>query len=210
MTRRWTWPAIAGVLLLAGLAGGMLYPRLSERVAPSLPVPESALPEPQAGTLTISKPKPVPALAFVDGDGRALSLDAFKGRVVLLNLWATWCVPCRREMPTLDRLQARLGGPAFTVVALSIDRQGVSVVKPFYQQLGLTSLALYVDRSGQAVSALGALGVPITVLIDRDGQEIGRRLGPADWDSEPIVALIRQHLDPVSGGARSAGARPAP
>jgi thiol-disulfide isomerase/thioredoxin len=210
MTRRWTWPAIAGVLLLAGLAGGMLYPRLAERVARSLPVPEGALPEPQGGTLIIGKPRPVPALAFVDGDGRALSLDAFKGRVVLLNLWATWCVPCRKEMPTLDRLQARLGGPTFTVVALSIDRQGVSVVKPFYQQLGLTSLVLYVDRSGQAVSALGAVGVPITVLIDRDGQEIGRRLGPADWDSEPIVALIRQHLDPVPGGAQSAGARPAP
>jgi thiol-disulfide isomerase/thioredoxin len=135
-------------------------------------------------------PRPVPALAFIDGDGTPKTVADFAGRVVLLNIWATWCVPCRAEMPALDRLQAKLGGPDFQVVALSIDRKGLEVVKPFYAELGLSSLGIYLDRAGTAARALATVGVPTTLLIDREGREIGRKVGPAQWDEPNAIALI--------------------
>ncbi len=140
------------------------------------------------------QPRAVPDLHFVDAEGHPLSLADFRGRALLLNTWATWCVPCRKEMPTLDRLQAKLGSPEFQVVALSIDRQGVSVIKPFYKELGLKALGIYVDQSGKAAGDLKAPGVPVTLLVDREGREIARKLGPAEWDSPEMIALIRQHL----------------
>lgn len=143
----------------------------------------------------------MPELQFIDGDGRGLSLADFRGRVVLLNVWATWCVPCRQEMPTLDRLQAKLGSPNFQVVALSIDRAGVSVVKQFYQELGLTALVTYVDQSGKAAGSLGTVGIPTTLLVDRDGQEVARKVGPAEWDSPEVIALIRRQLRTGSADA---------
>jgi len=121
---------------------------------------------------------------------KAAKLANFHGKVVLLNLWATWCGPCREEMPTLDRLQAKLGGPDFEVVALSIDQEGVAVVKDFYEELGLKALSIFVDESMTAPVALKALGVPTTLLISREGQEIGRHTGPAEWDSPEVKALI--------------------
>jgi len=96
----------------------------------------------------------VAELRFVDGAVRRLSLADFAGKAVLLNLWATWCASCRKEMPALDRLQARLGGPAFEVVALSIDRDGLEMIEPFYAELGLRSLGIYWDRSGMATVLL--------------------------------------------------------
>ena len=140
-------------------------------------------------------PRPVPALAFVDRDDVTKSLADFKGRVVLLNIWATWCVPCRAEMPALDRLQAKLGGPDFEVVPLSIDRKGLNVVKPFYAELGLKSLSIYIDQSGDAAHTLETVGVPTTLLIDRDGHELGRKLGPAEWDQQDAVALIQRAIE---------------
>ena len=98
--------------------------------------------------------------------------------MVLLNLWATWCVPCRKEMPALDRVQARLGGPDFEVVAMSIDRKGLPAVQAFYAELGLKALAIHVDGSGGAASQLGALGLPTTLLVDAQGYEVGRAVGP--------------------------------
>ena len=140
-------------------------------------------------------PRPVPPLAFVDRDGVVKSLADFKGRVVLLNIWATWCVPCRAEMPALDRLQANLGGADFEVVPLSIDRKGLEVVKPFYTELGLKVLGIYVDQSGDAAHALETVGVPTTLLIDRDSRELGRKLGPARWDEPEAIALIRRAIE---------------
>ena len=151
---------------------------------------------------TLDQPRPLPELHFVDGNGQAMTFTDFRGRVVLLNLWATWCVPCRKEMPTLDRLQAKLGGPDFQVVPLSIDRQGLSVVKPFYKELGLKALGIYVDRSGKAASDLGAVGIPTTLLVDRKGRELGRKVGPAEWDSPATVEMIRRYLKPPSGAGQ--------
>ncbi|MGH7091060.1 MAG: TlpA disulfide reductase family protein, partial [Stellaceae bacterium] len=96
----------------------------------------------------LAAPRALPALSFRDGTGKTVALGDFAGRVVLLNLWATWCVPCRQEMPALDRLQAKLGGPAFAVVPLSIDRQGIEVVRSFYREHGHEALAIYLDPDG--------------------------------------------------------------
>jgi len=111
-------------------------------------------------------PKAVAAISFRDEGGQVRTLADFKGKVVLLNLWATWCVPCREEMPALDRLQAVLGGPDFEVVPLSIDR-AVDAVKKFYAETGVHNVGIFIDTSGQAARSLGAVGVPTTLLIDR-------------------------------------------
>ena len=140
-------------------------------------------------------PKPVPELTFLDGEGNEVALADFEGDVVVLNLWATWCAPCRREMPSLDRLQAELGDDGLTVVALSLDRGDVAKVRDFFAELGIANLAIYQDPKGAAGRALGAPGLPTTVVIDRAGQEVGRLLGPAEWDSEAAIALLRSILD---------------
>ena len=147
-----------------------------------------------AGFAVYESPRPLPEIRFENGQGEAMSLADFRGKVVLLNIWATWCAPCRREMPTLDRLQATLGGPDFQVVALSIDRNGLPVVQEFYAEVGLETLPIYVDQSGKAQRALRVLGVPTTLLIDREGKEIGRLLGPAEWDSPEMVGFLRDYL----------------
>ena len=141
------------------------------------------------------KAKPLPELQFQDGAGRPRSLAEFRGKVVLLNIWATWCTPCREEMPALDRLQARLGGPAFEVVALSIDQQGPQAVRKFFDEVGVKSLTLYIDPSVQAGFKLKTIGLPTTVIVDRAGREIGRRVGPAQWDSPKLVEELRQIIE---------------
>ena len=135
------------------------------------------------------QPRDVPEIRFADRASRSLSLADFRGRVVLLNIWATWCVPCRKEMPTLDRLQARLGSDEFVVIALSIDRDAASVER-FYREIGIEKLAIYRDPTGRVPNVLGIPGVPATLLINRDGREIARKMGEADWDGPAMVSLI--------------------
>lgn len=151
------------------------------------------------------EPKPVPPLAFVDGEGGRVDLDAFSGKLVLLNLWATWCGPCVKEMPSLDRLQAQLGGDAFQVVALSLDRGGRGVVEPFYQKTGVSHLALYLDPGSASMQALGLRGLPTTLLVDGEGRELGRVEGAVEWDSPEVVAFLRQRMGRGSGPARDRG-----
>jgi thiol-disulfide isomerase/thioredoxin len=162
---------------------------------------ELAEAEAPAGFVVHESPRPLPDVQFENARGEAMSLADFRGKVVLLNIWATWCAPCRREMPTLERLQAELGGSDFEVVALSIDRQGLSVVKAFYDELGLQELGMYLDTSAKAPRELSALGVPTTLLIDREGNEVGRLLGPAAWDSPEMVAFIRGQIQRPSGAS---------
>jgi thiol-disulfide isomerase/thioredoxin len=147
-------------------------------------------------------PRPLPEIRFENGDGEAMSLADFRGNIVLLNIWATWCAPCRREMPTLERLRAELGGPDFEVVALSIDRQGLPAVREFYAEVSLETLPIYVDQTGAAQRALNALGLPTTLLLDREGNEVGRLLGPAEWDSPEMVAFLRDYLERTSAHER--------
>ena len=142
----------------------------------------------------LDTPAAVPEISFADVAGQPKTLADYSGRVVLLNIWATWCAPCRKEMPTLDRLQAKLGGPDFEVIALSMDRKGPDVVKKFYAEIGVTHLALNIDTSAKAMFALNAVGLPMTLLIDRDGKEIGRLIGPAEWDAPDMVDFIRGRI----------------
>lgn len=148
-------------------------------------------------------PKPVPALDFTDGAGRTLDLESFRGRVVLLNLWATWCGPCVREMPTLDRLQAALGGEGFEVVALSLDRKGADVVAPFFKRYHLDHLSMYFTSTA-ATRILGANGLPTTYLIDRRGRVVGTLVGSAEWDSPRAKALIRHYMGLAADGIENA------
>ncbi len=145
--------------------------------------------EPSRNFIIHDAPKSIAAIQFEDADGRPRSLTDFRGKVVLLNIWATWCVPCRKEMPTLDRLQAKLGGADFEVVALSIDRR-MDAVRKFFTEVGIQKLAMYLDSSAKATRELGAVGLPTTLLVDREGREIGRLIGPAEWDAPEIAAFI--------------------
>jgi len=133
---------------------------------------------------------PVPNLSFKRSDGQELTLADLRGKAVLLNIWATWCLSCRTEMPALDRLQAKLGNEKFEVVALSVDRDGEEVVTPFFSATGVKNLAMYLNPEGDAVRAFKITGLPTTVLIGRDGTERRRWVGPKEWDAPEVVAEI--------------------
>lgn len=139
-------------------------------------------------------PRPLPEITFQAEFGTELSLADFSGGYVLLNLWATWCVPCREEMPTLDALQEKLGGDEFEVVALSVDRAGRRVVREFYREVGIQHLGLYIDPSMKSSFAL-AVGLPTTVFVDRQGQEIGRLVGSAHWDTPEMIKTIQTLME---------------
>ena len=132
---------------------------------------------------SIRSPSPCPTSPSQDGAGKPLKLSDWKGRVVLVNLWATWCAPCRKEMPDLAKLQKELGSDQFEVVAISVDRKGAEASSAFLKETGADNLKLYVEPTTKIVSELQSAGLPATILVDRQGREIGRLLGPADWAS---------------------------
>lgn len=136
----------------------------------------------------------LPDTAFQDGAGKLVKLSDWKGRVVLVNLWATWCAPCRKEMPDLARLQKELGSDQFEVVAISVDRKGAEASAAFLKETGADNLKLYVEPSTRIVTDFQSPGLPATILIDRQGREIGRLLGPALWASPEAIALIKAAL----------------
>lgn len=128
---------------------------------------------------------------FNGPDGKEMTLDDLKGKVVLLNLWATWCAPCRKEMPHLDQLQRDMGSDQFEVVAVSVDRGSAAKSKQFLAEVGATALRFYHDPTAQAGFSFMAIGMPTTLLFDRAGREIGRLVGPAEWHSDDAKNLIR-------------------
>jgi thiol-disulfide isomerase/thioredoxin len=138
------------------------------------------------------QPQPLPEIVFSDDEGARLTLDAWRGKVVLLNVWATWCGPCRAEMPTLDRLEAALGGEAFEVVALSIDRAGTGVVRRFFDEIGISHLRLFIDETGATLRTLKVFGLPATILVGADGRELARLLGPAEWDTPKMIVFFKE------------------
>jgi len=144
------------------------------------------------------EPQPLTDLVFANEAGEPRSLEDWRGKVVLLNVWATWCAPCRAEMPTLDRLQQRLGGAGFEVVALSVDRAGAGAVRKFFDEIGV-KLAIFIDQDGAAIRTLGLFGLPATLLIGPDGNELARLAGPAEWDTPEMVSffegIIERELD---------------
>jgi len=145
-------------------------------------------------------PLRVPDLAFQDASGKPLTLDRWRGRTVLLNLWATWCVPCRKEMPALDALQQQLGGPKFEVVAVNIDTRDLDKPRAWLKEVGVKKLAFFADpeaKTFQDLKAIGrAFGMPTTVLVDPQGCEIGSIAGPAEWASDDAVKLIQAAIRP--------------
>ena len=148
-----------------------------------------------AALLVPKAPERLSDLAFEGADGQPMTMADFEGRTVLLNLWATWCAPCREEMPALDRLEATLGSDRFEVVAVNIDTGGSEKARAFPEEIGVEQLGFYADHSMkifQDLRARGrAFGMPTTVLIDSDGCELGTMSGPAHWDSEDAMLLIR-------------------
>jgi thiol-disulfide isomerase/thioredoxin len=147
-----------------------------------------------------AEPKPLPPLAFQTLDGEEATMDAFAGKVVVLNLWATWCAPCREEMPSLDRLQARFADQEDVVVlALSVDRAGPERVREFLDEVGVQRLHVYRDPKAAATRALKVPGLPATLLIDRQGREAGRVLGIAQWDGPAAVAAVERLLAESAG-----------
>ena len=142
----------------------------------------------------IDPPEQISAPTFQDKLGQPVSLDSFKGKVVVLNFWATWCPPCIAEMPALDKLQAEMGGKDFTVVAVSTDREGIKKSAPFYRRAGIKNLALYNDTRGNLLDTFKVKALPITLLLDREGRVIGRMEGAAQWDSTEAKALIAHYL----------------
>ena len=148
------------------------------------------------GFAVYDEPQEVANVRFVTEDGTRMEMADFQGKVILLNVWATWCVPCREEMPTLDALQASLGSDRFEVVPLSIDRAGVPPVRRFYDEIGVTHLGMYVDKTMLSATALRTVGLPTTILIDAKGKELGRLVGPADWDDPEMVNFLKGYIDP--------------
>ena len=143
--------------------------------------------------------RPAPEISFLNRDGETVTLADFAGKVVVLNLWATWCAPCRREMPALDRLQAEYGGDDFEVVALSQDRgDALDKILEFYEEVGVEHLAVYRDPKAGSAREMRAPGLPTTVVLDRAGQEVGRVLGDAEWDGEEAIQLIEALLRETS------------
>jgi thiol-disulfide isomerase/thioredoxin len=184
ITRR----ALLGAAAAVGLGSGVaVYLRLAHGLSAE-------------GIEVHARPRELPALRFTDERGAPTSLSAFRGRVVLLNLWATWCGPCREEMLTLDRLQGSLGGADFEVVPLSIDSGGLPVVQAFFRSIGVKHLHAYLDTDHEAAE-LVMTGVPLTLLIDRESREVARKIGPAKWDDPKVVALIRRYMPSGAGGA---------
>jgi thiol-disulfide isomerase/thioredoxin len=149
-------------------------------------------------------PLRLPDLAFEDVEGKPKKLSDWRGRIVLVNLWATWCVPCRKEMPALENLQTRLGGPNFEVVAVNIDTRDPEKPKNFLKEANVTRLGYFSDQKAkvfQDLKAIGrALGMPTSVLVDAEGCEIATIAGPAEWDSDDATKLITAAVRPVAAG----------
>ncbi|HEY7844646.1 MAG TPA: TlpA disulfide reductase family protein [Bradyrhizobium sp.] len=157
-----------------------------------------------AAVTMATTPLKLPDLAFEDADGKPKKLSDWHGKTVLVNLWATWCVPCRKEMPALERLQTKLRGPNFEVVAINIDTRDPEKPKKFLADANLTQLGYFNDQKAkvfQDLKSIGrALGMPTSVLVDGQGCEIGTIAGPAEWDSEDAIKLIEAAVKPSAAG----------
>jgi len=192
--------ATAGILVVLGAVYGIEHLRSNPGDAACQPAVNAAsklapLIHGEVAALAAARTSfRVPDLAFKDAQGRDRTLAEWRGRSVLLNLWATWCVPCRREMPALDALQAKLGGPDFEVVAVNIDTRNPEKPLAFLRDVGINHLAYYTDPSARVFEDLKtagkAFGMPTTLIVDRNGCEIANMAGPAEWASDDGIKLV--------------------
>jgi thiol-disulfide isomerase/thioredoxin len=182
------WACVAGLTVL------LLAPSFARAAESGTGMPDRS----KLGEFVPSaQPVPAPAVSLTEPGGATVDLADFKGKLVLVNFWATWCEPCLREMPSIERLQSRLGD-RIAVLAVSEDRGGSKAVDPFVEKLGLKSVKIYVDPKSAVGRAFEVKGLPTSVLIDGDGKVVGRVEGAAEWDSPKIMAVIRPFL-PVDG-----------
>lgn len=179
---RWRCAASSLVLLAMVAAGSAASdkPGVTERVRLGEFIP-------------VTPPLPAPAISFADLSGNTVSLSEFAGKIILVNLWATWCEPCLREMPSLERMQSRLGDK-ITVLAISEDRGGSKIVEPFIGKLGLKSIKTYLDPKSGVERAFEVQGLPTSFLIDREGRVLGRVEGAAEWDSPKLLETLGSFL----------------
>lgn len=187
------WSAIrdrlgAAALTLAVAMASLVYPTSAR--ADNAPGLQALATGAMEAFKVTAPPEPVPTLEIVDGDGKPRPLSGWQGRVVLLNLWATWCAPCLEELPALDKLKADLGGEGFDLVALNIDKTPDRARK-FLTDNGIKSLEFLRDPTTKAFAVVKTHGMPTTLLIDARGRELGRLVGPAKWDSAEAKALVR-------------------
>ncbi len=182
------WPFVGGNMLRLIVLYTALCLGANAAVAADL----AALKTGAMGKLVVyDAPLATPAdLPFLDAEGGEHRLSDYRGKVVLLNLWATWCAPCRKEMPSLDRLQAAMGGEAFQVVTLATGRNSPAKIAAFFETAGVTQLPAFLDEKQSISRAMGVMGLPVTVLIDAEGREVARLIGGAEWDSPEAQALI--------------------
>jgi thiol-disulfide isomerase/thioredoxin len=145
-----------------------------------------------AAELDTHSPRALTDFTFSDGSGRNLTLEHFRGTLILVNVWATWCAPCKEEMASLNHLALLFENKNIKFVPISIDVSGALTVRSFYERLGLNNLSIYVDPSKNVMDALGITGIPTTILIGREGREIGRTVGPAQWDAPESVKRITE------------------
>ncbi len=213
--RKYLGTVIALVILCVGLVvwglGLMPFGRSRDETAT---VEGVARLRPEASTIgqfiPLDAPRPAPEIAVTTLAGETVRLSDFRGRPVLVNLWATWCGPCVREMPTLDRLQAKLGGSGFTILAISEDRDGAQVVAPFLDKLRLAALKTYLDPKGQAGTAFHVRGLPTSILIDAQGNMRGLLEGATEWDAPAMIEEIQRRIgttDPASGVIKTSAPR---
>lgn len=139
---------------------------------------------------------PAPETVFLDESGAEKRLSDWRGKVVLLNFWATWCAPCREEMPSLDRLEAELGGEDFAVVTVATGRNPLPGIKKFFEEEGIETLPILTDARQELARAMGVRGLPVTVVLDREGHEVARLIGDAEWDTDAAKSLISQLTAP--------------
>ncbi len=188
----------------SGLVGGNGISAASpcSSSAPALPRVAAASRGQVAAMQAPGRPKPEPDIRFKGPDGTETTLADMRGRLLLVNLWATWCAPCKAEMPALDRLQGTLGGPDFAVVAINVDTRNLDKPAEWLKQAGIQHLPFYADPGGRVLPVFqreaDSAGLPTTMLIDGAGCTIGIMKGPADWSSPDGLALIRAALGRTS------------
>jgi len=192
-----------GAVLIAASSGGISSALAQSPCSHALALSSKIAPlvKGEIGALTVAtKPTQLPELAFQDASGNPKKLSDWKGQTVLVNLWATWCVPCRKEMPALDHLQGKLGGKSFNVVAINIDTRDPDKPKAFLKDGNLTRLDFFADQKAKVFQDLKsaglALGMPTSVLVDGEGCEIAAISGGAGWDSDEAVTLIQAATAP--------------
>lgn len=181
------YAALAVLALSAGIAAAMLFPGVGGKLRDFR---AAYLQDPLNKFTRHAEPQVVPDIAFDDADGRPVRLSDWRGQLVLLNIWATWCAPCKAELPSLDRLQAKLGGKGFTVLALSTDRGGPKAPAQFFSREGITHLKVFNDKTGEAAIRMKEPGLPLSIVLNEEGQEIARLFGPTEWDSPEMIAQL--------------------